>query len=204
MKYLVIGGTGRTGRRAVDLLRHLGHEVLVGTRRPREEQSVAVDLANPLDPLLPAGIDGIIVSVEPPVDDAAADAVMSTGIGRLAELAAAEKIPVVLISQIYITRAAEHPDMAGIIRARGAGEQALRNSGAPYVIVRPSWLTDASPTGAHLEQGDRGDGRVSRDTVAQAAVAALLHPESHGKTFELYDGPNPVDWPSAFTALTAD
>ncbi|MFJ9364498.1 SDR family oxidoreductase [Nocardia sp. NPDC101769] len=204
MKYLVIGGTGRTGRQAVGLLRNLGHEVVVGTRRPRDEQSIAVDLASPLDPRLLAGVDGVIVSVEPPVDDAAADAVMNTGVGELAELAAAQKIPIVLVSQIYITRAAEHPDIAGIIRARGAGEQALRNSGAPYAIVRPSWLTNSPATGVHLEQGDRGDGRVSREIVAQAAVAALLYPESRGKTFELYDGHTRVDWPTAFTALTAD
>ncbi|MFE3195461.1 SDR family oxidoreductase [Nocardia sp. NPDC059240] len=204
MKYLVIGGTGRTGRRAVELLRDLGHEVLIGTRHPRDDGSLAVDLADSLDPGLLTGIDGVIVSVEPPADDAAADAVMHAGLRRLAEQAAAHKVPIVLVSQIYITRAAEHPDMAGIIRARGAGEQALRDSGAPYAILRPSWLTDAPATGVHLEQGDRGDGRVSRETVARTAVAALLHPESHGKTFELYDGPTPADWPAVFTALTTD
>ncbi|MGW4247005.1 SDR family oxidoreductase [Nocardia sp. NPDC004722] len=204
MKYLVIGGTGRTGRHAVDLLDNLGHEVLIGTRHPRDERSVAVDLAEPLDPHLLTGIDGVIVSVEPPVDTAAADAVMNAGVRGLAELAAAQRVPVVLVSQIYITRADEHPDMAGIIRARGAGEQALRDSGAPYSIVRPSWLTNSPATGIHLEQGDRGDGRVSRETVAGTAVAALVHPEAHGKTFELYDGPTPADWPAAFAALVAD
>ncbi|MEC3956895.1 NAD(P)H-binding protein [Nocardia sp. CDC153] len=204
MKYLVIGGTGRTGGHAVTQLRDLGHEVVIGTRRPRDEHSRAIDLATPLDPQVFADIDGIIVSVEPPTDDAGADAVMHQGVARLAELAAAQKIPVILVSQIYITRADEHPDMAAIIRARAAGEQALRTSGAPYAIVRPSWLTNAPATGARLEQGDHGDGRISRETVAQAAVAALLHPESHNKTFELYDAPTPVDWPSAFTALTAD
>ena len=204
MKYLVIGGTGRTGGRAVELLRGDGHDVLIGTRHPRDEQSIAVELANPLNPHLLDGVDGIIVSVEPPVDDTEADAVMNTGIARLADLAAAQKIPVVLVSQIYITRAAEHPEMAGIIRARAAGEQALRNSGTPYAVVRPGWLTNSPASGVHLEQGDRGDGRVSRDTVAQAAVAALLHPESHGRTFELYDDTASVDWPTAFAALLAD
>ncbi|GAB2530693.1 SDR family oxidoreductase [Nocardia heshunensis] len=204
MKYLVIGGTGRTGRQAVDLLREVGHEVVVGTRHPRDDRSIAVDLATTLDPRLLTGIDGVIVSVEPPVDDAASDAVMHIGVGRLAELAAAQKVPIVLVSQIYITRAAEHPDMAGIIRARGAGEQALRNSGTPYAILRPSWLTNSPATGVRLEQGDHGDGQVSRETVARTAVAALLHPESQGKTFELYDATTAADWPTAFTALTAD
>ncbi|GAB0104807.1 hypothetical protein JMUB6875_37830 [Nocardia sp. JMUB6875] len=204
MKYLVIGGTGRTGRLAVELLRGEGHEAVVGTRHPRDGHSIAVDLAKQPDPHLLDGFDGVIVSVEPPVDDAGADAVMNTGVAALSELAAAQKIPVVLVSQIYITRASEHPDMAGIINARGAGEKALRRSGAPYAIVRPSWLTNSAASGARLEQGDRGDGRVSRETVARAAVAALLHSESHGKTFELYDAPNAVDWGAAFSALMPD
>ncbi|WP_405489020.1 SDR family oxidoreductase [Nocardia sp. NBC_00511] len=203
MKYLIIGGTGRTGRHAVAQLGELGHDVVVGTRRPRDEHSVAVDLANPLDAGLLDGFDGVIVSVEPPTDDTGADAVMNGGVERLAELAAAQQIPVVLLSQIYITRAAEHPELAGIIRARGAGEQALRNSGAPYTIVRPGWLTNSAATGVRLEQGDRGEGNVSRETVAQAAVAALLEPESRGRTFEIYDGPL-ADWSTAFTGLAAD
>ncbi|MFB7718969.1 SDR family oxidoreductase [Nocardia sp. NPDC056100] len=204
MKYLVIGGTGRTGRRAVELLRDLGHEVVVGTRRPRDDRSVAVDLAGSLDPGIVTGVDGVIVSVEPPVDEAGADTVMNAGVGRIAELAATQGIPVVLLSQIYITRADEHPELAGIIRARGAGEQVLRDSGAPYAIVRPGWLTNSAAGGVRLEQGDRGDGSVSRETVARATVAALLNSEAHGKTFELYDGPAEVDWPTAFTDLKTD
>ncbi|MFF2554206.1 SDR family oxidoreductase [Nocardia sp. NPDC058058] len=204
MRYLVIGGTGRTGRRAVDLLRELGHEVVVGTRRPRDDQSVVVDLANTVDPGIVSGIDGVMISVEPPVDDAGADAVMNVGVGRIAELAAAQGIGVVLVSQIYITRANEHPELAGIITARGAGEQALRDSGAPYAIVRPGWLTNSAGSGVHLEQGDHGEGSVSRETVARVAVAALLHTESRGKTFEVYDGPDQADWIAAFSALKGD
>jgi len=43
---------------------------------------------------------------------------------------------VVLISQIYITRPDAYPDMRDVIVARGRGEQALRSSGTPYVIIR--------------------------------------------------------------------
>jgi len=163
-----------------------------------------MDLARGLDPGLLAGIDGVVISVEPPADPAGAEAVMHRGIANLAALAAAREVPVVLISQVYINRTDEHPEIAGIIRARAAGEQALRGSGAPYTIVRPAWLTDAPGTGARLEQGDTGDGTTSRDTVAEAAVAALVQPAARAKTFELYDGGTRADWPALFARLRAD
>lgn len=204
MSYLVIGGTGRTGGRIVDRLRAQGHAVIVGTRRPRGDDAVAVDLARPLPAGLLDDIAGVVVSVEPPDDTAGADAVMNRGIARLAGLAAARRIQLVLLSQIYITRADRHPELAGIIRARAAGEQAVRDSGAPYTIVRPAWLTDAPAGGHRFEQGDRGDGKVSRETVARAAVEALLHPAARGKTFELYDGASTQDWATGFAGLLPD
>lgn len=204
MSYLVIGGTGRTGRYLVDLLRPHGRSVIVGSRQPRGGGTVAVDLAHQLDSRVLDGIDGVVVSVEPPTDDAGADAVMNRGIALLAGLAAQQHTHVVLVSQIYITRADQHPELAGIIGARAAGEQALRDSGAPYTIVRPAWLTNAPATGGRLEQGDRGDGTVSRETVARACVEALLHPEARGKTFELYDSADAPDWTTSFAALLPD
>jgi uncharacterized protein YbjT (DUF2867 family) len=72
---------------------------------------------------------------------------------------------VVLVSQIYITRRRRNRRWPGIVAARGRGEHALRASGAPYTIVRPSWLTDepGATSGLRLEQGDTGDGEVSRE-----------------------------------------
>ncbi|MGD0561116.1 MAG: NAD(P)H-binding protein [Streptosporangiaceae bacterium] len=201
--YLIIGGAGRTGRRVADLLAREGYATVIASRRPGGG-GVNVDLSRDLDPDLLAAIDGVVISVEPPAGTAGAEAVMHRGIANVAALAAAREIPVVLISQIYINRADEHPEIAGIIRARAAGEQAVRDSGAPYTIVRPAWLTDAPGTGVRLEQGDTGDGTISRLAVAEAAVAALLRPEARAKTFELYDGEDPADWPALFASLRAD
>jgi uncharacterized protein YbjT (DUF2867 family) len=105
----------------------------------------------------------------------------------------------------YITRPEAYPEMADVTRARGRGEQALRRSGAPDVIVRPGWLHDEPAAGVRLEQGDTGDGRVSRDAVADACVQALLTPSARALTFEVFDGTeNPADWPRLLAQLTPD
>jgi uncharacterized protein YbjT (DUF2867 family) len=96
--------------------------------------------------------------------------------------------------------------MTGIIVARARGEEALRQSGARYTIVRPGWLTSGPAGGVRLEQGDAGDGRTSRASVAAAVVAAFGSAEAVGKTFEIYDDEGrelPV-WGEEFAALAAD
>ncbi|GAB2975748.1 NAD(P)H-binding protein [Amycolatopsis acidiphila] len=203
--FVVVGGTGRTGSRIAERLTAAGHDVVVSSREPAGAEAVRLDLAAP-DPAVFAGADGIVISVEPPKDAADAEAVMHHGVAAIAAVAAREDVPVVLVSQIYVTRAAEHPEMAARIEARARGEQTLRDSGAQYTIVRPSWLHDLATGGVRIEQGDTGEGRISRDAVAAAAVAALFDPSASGKTFELYDdqeSPEP-DWSTVFAALSPD
>ncbi|TNC24576.1 SDR family oxidoreductase [Amycolatopsis alkalitolerans] len=199
--FVVVGGTGRTGRRIVDRLTDGGHRAVVASR----EGSAHLDLAEP-DPAVFAGAEGVVICVEPPKDTAGMEAVMHEGVAGIAAIAAREDIPVVLVSQIYVTRAAEHPEMTARIEARARGEQALRDSGAQYTIIRPSWLHDLAADGVRIEQGDTGEGRISRDAVAAAAVAALFDPSASGKTFELYDDPESSvpDWATVFAALSPD
>lgn len=63
--------------------------------------------------------------------------------------------------------------MRNIIHWRGEAEAALRASGQPYTIVRPSWLTDdaGGRQALRLEQGDSGEGRVARVDVATVKEA---------------------------------
>jgi uncharacterized protein YbjT (DUF2867 family) len=204
--FVVIGGSGRTGRRITERLTKDGHQVVVASRHPEGDKTVELDLAAGVDPATFAGAEGIVICVEPPKDPATAEVVMHESVASIAGVAAREDIPVVLVSQIYLTRAAEHPDMAARIEARARGEHALRTSGAQYTIVRPSWLHDLTPGGVRVEQGDTGDGRIGRDAVAAAVVAALFDPAASGKTFELYDDPDSAqpDWPAVFAALSPD
>ena len=56
-----------------------------------------------------------------------------------------------------------------------------------------------------MAQGDKGEGRVSRASVAAAAVAALTSEDAVGKKFEIYDaGSTAPDWSAEFAALARD
>ena len=207
--YLIIGGSGRTGRRVVERLQAAGHGVSVLSRRPRPVDGVSAlrgDLRHPA--AWSAALDevsGVVVCVEPPYDASGAEAVMHRGVADLAANAASRGVRVVLVSQIYVTRPLAQPAMAPVTEARWRGEQALRASGAAYAVVRPGWMTDDSGTGFRLDQGDRGDGTTSRDLVADACVQLLLRPLDHPVTFEVFDDPAADrNWPTALAALTPD
>jgi uncharacterized protein YbjT (DUF2867 family) len=207
---LVIGGSGRTGRQIVDLLRRgsvavrvlsrhggdLDAEMVAGSITDRADVDHATSDA--------AGVVVIVESSEQPGPDGpqAVDGVQNV------IAAAAPSASIVLVTQIYITRPEAFERVRDVIVARRRGEEALRSSGRPYVIVRPSWLTD-EPGGQQairLEQGDAGEGEVARADVAAVVVAALGSARARGKTFEVYNQPGapPTDWDAASAALTAD
>lgn len=203
-RYLVVGGGGRTGRRVVSRLASDGHQVAAASRRP-PPGGVALDLtAVDAGSAVFEGYDGIVVTVEPPADAAGADRLLHRGVATAAGAAARLGVPFVVVSQIYVTRPEAYPAMAGVIAARHRGEDAVRESGAAYVIVRPGWLHDGPTPGTRVEQGDSGDGQTSRDSVADACVAALMHPGRACLTFELFDDVTPIDWPSALRTLEQD
>jgi len=138
----------------------------------------------------------------------APEAVHHHGIVNVVEAARAQNSHIVLVTQIYITRHEAYASVANIIAARGQGELALRLSGLPYTIVRPSWLTDelGGRLAVRLEQGDTGEGSVARADVAAACVHALHEEAALSKTFEMYNVPGdpPSDWHTLFTQLKVD
>jgi uncharacterized protein YbjT (DUF2867 family) len=114
----------------------------------------------------------------------------------------------VLVSQIYVTRSNHSMNRYGhLLDWRLRGEDAVRESGFPYTVIRPSWLTnDPGRSGIRLEQGDTGDGSVSRADVAEICLQALVCPSADRLTFEVYneDGAAPDDWDKRFADLRKD
>ena len=70
-----------------------------------------------------------------------------------------------------------------------SGEVAVRSSGLPYVIIRPTGMSDdaaaAGPALLEASQGDRITGKVARSEIAALVAAAAGLPAAVDKTFEV-------------------
>ncbi|MCX4748315.1 NAD(P)H-binding protein [Kitasatospora sp. NBC_01287] len=220
----VIGGTGRLGRLITRRLLEQGGPVRVVGRSAGSARSAAPaagaglsylrgdvrEIESLVAPL--AGCSAVVYSVEPGTADAGPDsprATMYQGVLNLLGALGTARPHVVLISQIYVTRRGHSMNAYGrLLDWRLAGEDALRAADLPHTVIRPSWLTDHRAAGGRirLEQGDLGDGKISRADVAEAAVQALHLPEGARTTFEMYNEPGPADpdWPLLLGALRRD
>lgn len=98
--------------------------------------------------------------------------------------------------------------LGGILTWKLRGEDALRQSGIPYAIVRPCALTE-EPGGQQLrfDQGDTLKGKASRDDIADLCVAALRLPSARNVTIEVAEGDGgcrPGDWACLFAQVQPD
>lgn len=96
-----------------------------------------------------------------------------------------------------------------ILDRKRESEEALRQSGIEYCIVRPCGLNDEWPAGSRpvFSQGDVAVGRANRKDVACVLVDVLSAPEATGKTFEmvaLAGYPKPVSIGPALARLRKD
>merc|ERR1712216_613511 len=77
----------------------------------------------------------------------------------------------------------------GVLDEKLVAENYLRASGLDYTIVRPGGLKAKPPTGALLvaKEDSLNSGEVSRDLVADVAVASLSDPKVSSKVLEIIE-----------------
>lgn len=77
-------------------------------------------------------------------------------------------------------------------KAKAEADQALRNSGLNYTIIKPGKLTDEDGEGL-VKVGDLDGGEIPREDVASVIAACLEIEQTHRKSFDLLSGDQSIE-----------
>lgn len=127
----------------------------------------------------------------------------------LQSIPAKQKTHIVYMSSIYVERKNPPYNFPGEpLHWKRKAEQLIQASGSAYTIVRPGWLTNDKGGRLRIsaDQGDQGDGKISREDVANVMVQAKNFESAKGKTFEVYnvEGVPVRNWNTFFSRLERD
>ncbi|ONI92542.1 NAD(P)-dependent oxidoreductase [Saccharothrix sp. ALI-22-I] len=196
--FLVIGGTGKTGRRVVSQLRARGESVRAASRHG--EQRFDWSDESTWDAALD-GVHGVYVT---PLDG-------STAAPRFFERAATAGVErVVLLSARGVDVPGYYGD--GDVESMLANETALRASGPQWTILRPGWFAQNFSEGifragilaGELRQaaGEGAASFVDTGDIAAVGVAAVTEDGHAGEVYEL-SGPRAVTFEEATAEIGA-
>lgn len=196
MRITVVGGSQGTGRALAELARDQGHDVTVVTRSGVDLAGVRVVTGDAADASVArdavAGADAVVICVGGSKENPLARTVVTRSvIAAMKELGVDRLVVQTSLGagdsarQLPALLAAITPIMlAKPLRDHNAQEDAVRESGLRWTIVRPSGLTNKPATGRwkalrHDEPGKVG-GRVTRGDVAACILASLADESTVG------------------------
>jgi uncharacterized protein YbjT (DUF2867 family) len=193
MNTLVIGSTGKTGRRILRRLTDLGHPARGASRRTD----------SPFDwerqETWPAVLEGVTAAYVSYYSDLAAPEAPATVEAFTKAAAAAGVRRLVLLSG----RGEHHAESC---------EDIVRESGLGYTLVRASWFAQNFSEGALLQgvldgavvlaAGDVAEPFVDVEDIADVAVAALLDERHDGRLYDV-TGPRLLTFSGAAAELAA-
>ncbi|QYG95159.1 NAD(P)H-binding protein [Iamia sp. SCSIO 61187] len=188
---LVLGATGKTGRRVAARLEEGGHAV----RRASRRSPTRFDWEDPTTwaPALDGAGAVYVIPPEHPGTDIVpfVEAIERSSVSRT-----------VLLS-------ARGPEQSGDGHLPGV-EAAIRASATPWTILQPAWFAqnfDDGEFAADIEAGELrlpvGEGRepfIDADDIAAVAVAALTEPGHEGRTYPL-SGPETLTFAEAVATV---
>ncbi|NUR60308.1 MAG: NAD(P)H-binding protein [Catenulispora sp.] len=188
---LVLGASGKTGRRVAERLEAAG----VTVRRGSRTASPAFHWEDPASwPAALEGVTSVYVSYFPDIAVPGAPEAIAAFAAQ-AERAGVRRL--VLLSG------------RGEVEAQRA-EQVIKRPGFEWTVVRASWFAQNFSEGAFLGPvlsgevalpvGDVGEPFVDADDIADVAVAALTEDGHHGQTYEV-TGPRLLTFAAAITTI---
>ncbi len=188
---LVIGGTGKTGRKVAQQLQALGQNVRIGSR----SASPAFDWHNPSTwPAALEGMDKVYVTFQPDLAfPGARDAIEA------------------------LVRQAQQSNVKKMVLLSGKGEreaelceQIVINSALDYTIVRASWFNQNFSENFFLEpilaghvalpQAEAKIPYVDTDDIADVVVESLTNDQHNGQIYEL-TGPELLTFPEVIDEI---
>ena len=190
---LVIGGTGKTGRRVVERLHETGHNVQVGSRNgtPAFNWEDPTSYARALK-----GMDRAYIVYYP---DLAVHG-SREAIEKLTEAALKEGLEKVVLLSGKGEKEAE------------ACEEIVANSGLNYTLVRASWFNQNFSEGAFLESVLAGQVAlpmpeaeipfVDADDIADVVAKVLVDDTYNGQTITV-TGPRKMTWDEVVEVMSA-
>jgi uncharacterized protein YbjT (DUF2867 family) len=207
MDVVIAGGHGQIALRLERLLAARGDRVrgLVRKREQFEDVSAAgaepvlADLEDEVD-IGPAvqGADAVVFAAGAG-PGSGPERKQTMDYGGAVKLIEAAKAAGVTRYLIVSSMGADQPEHASgtfrvYLEAKAAADQAVRESGLDYTIVRPGGLTDEPGTGlvdVAEKLGRRGS--IPRDDVAALLAAVLDTSSTIGTTFEVLSGSTPIE-----------
>ncbi len=190
---LVIGGTGKTGRKVVQRLQNLGQNVRIGSRSatPAFDWEDAATWDSALE-----GMDKVYVTFQP-------------------DLA----VPGALDAIEALTKKARRSGVKKMVLLSGKGEkeaelseQVVIHSGLDHTIIRASWFNQNFSESFFLDpivaghvalpQAEAKVPYVDTDDIADVAVEVLLNDRHNGQIYEL-TGPRTLTFPEVVNEIAA-
>ncbi|MFP5250916.1 MAG: NAD(P)H-binding protein [Actinomycetes bacterium] len=208
-RILVLGAHGRVALLAQRMLSDAGHTVHGAIRNPDHAAEVAESGAEPivrdLERLEQAGVDELLKGFDVVVWSAGAGggspertrAVDQDAALRVLDAVTRSGARLVMVSYFGASRdhgiARDDPFFA-YAEAKSIVDEAIRDSGADWVILAPSTLTMDDETGIELDApaGSVQPGEIPRATVARMIAEVVAHPAVRGLTLRANRGGTPV------------
>ena len=196
---LVLGSTGKTGRRLVPLLRDKGIEVRAASRSA--ETVFDWDDRATWDPALSGAGAVYVVDVQDKPGQWDAESTLREFYAR-AVAAGVERLVVLQARAV------------GLVGGKDlhSGETAARESGAGWTILRPNWFDQNFDEGVLLDgvlagelplpAGDGVEPFIDVADVAAVAAAALTEPGHSERIYEL-SGPEPLSFHAAVATISS-
>ncbi len=195
-KILVVGATGTTGKKIVNLLISSTYFEPVAMVRKESQvkyfsdqnvKTVLADLEGDVS-FTTANIDKVVFAAGSGGKKVLA--IDQEGAKKMIDAAKNNKIKkFVMLSSMGAGSPEEAEDLQDYLKAKHNADEYLKDSTVPYAIVRPGALTnDRGDNKIEIGSNLNKKGSISRDDVAQVLTRTLHDSAALNKTFEIISG----------------